>query len=532
MDLKLTWSSPFPPPWGNPAATVDRSKAYYVEVGYMDVEDPSVACFANGTIAGIFQTCQHENAFNLAHHTKSALMAAPSPSDFSRIVGEITTGGSYKISGGFYISMFSINTGHCVADGKVPGNVGKTLPEIVGTIPELHNRLQTAASTGHGRWLVHPWPGSPASVRDRVGQLISVLVDRFSFVLKVDGRSGSSHAEAQGYFILSGFEDPEHHLLTSTFYPGPFCAANSRTGCSVTTAQNLAFDTLDALDGNASDPAAVFTWINAETVFPKVYHNIHSWQGFLQKPLGFYVFGYNASDALLVAQGAIPVAAPPVVPGRTIYDIQRSLNVVSHPRLREVFNGLSFIAQGGWLTYQWSNARVEGASAPRKRTFTLPWRPPGTAGPWEYYIGVGYDDVHPEDIGKPCLATEFATCGEEHAFNLAHVVQTDVLAVSRGPVIVDGKTLTTLRAVLHEVTTNPFYRLSTGFYAFVFDYEGSCVAHGADRQSVGKTLPQMMRSRRMTEGGSAELHQKFKDAAERGGDWVTYPWRNSPGNVS
>jgi len=34
----------------------------------------------------------------------------------------------------------------------------------------------------------------------------------------------------------------------------------------------------------------------------------------------------------------------------------------------------------------------------------------------------------------------------------------------------------------------------------------------------------------MTDGGSAELHQKFKDAAERGGDWVTYPWRNSPGD--
>ena len=60
------------------------------------------------------------------------------------------------------------------------------------------------------------------------------------------------------------------------------------------------------------------------------------------------------------------------------------------------------------MTYQWSNQRVAGDPAPRKRTYTMPWKPEGSTGPYVYYFGVGYDDVHPADIAVPCLATQFA----------------------------------------------------------------------------------------------------------------------------
>ena len=68
------------------------------------------------------------------------------------------------------------------------------------------------------------------------------------------------------------------------------------------------------------------------------------------------------------------------------------------------------------------------------------------------------------------------------------------------------------------------------FYGFVFDYSGRCVAHGADERFVGLTLAQVMeRSKNLSSDGDGEaLHRRFVAAAEAGGGWVSYAWRNSP----
>lgn len=66
-----------------------------------------------------------------------------------------------------------------------------------------------------------------------------------------------------------------------------------------------------------------------------------------------------------------------------------------------------------------------------------------------------------------------------------------------------------------------------GFYGFVFDFSGRCVAHGADETFVGLTLPEVLA--RTQNGGvdGAQLHRRFVAAAEAGGGWVSYPWRNA-----
>jgi hypothetical protein len=56
--------------------------------------------------------------------------------------------------------------------------------------------------------------------------------------------------------------------------------------------------------------AQVFNKINTATVFPKDVGKIY-WQGFLQKPIGFYVLAVNASDGHLLAYGANPTAVMP-----------------------------------------------------------------------------------------------------------------------------------------------------------------------------------------------------------------------------
>mmetsp|Transcript_33088 Transcript_33088/g.61143 ORF Transcript_33088/g.61143 Transcript_33088/m.61143 type:complete len:822 (+) Transcript_33088:71-2536(+) len=532
-NLKLTWDSAFPPPWANPSQKVDPAKAYYVEVGYMEVENQGPTCNAHGGKEGTFESCQHENAYNLVRHAQAELKAATVADDFDSLVAQLSHG-PFKIVANFYVSMFAVSTGTCVADGNNASNIGRTLQDILKdgghrNVEETHAIMKNASQTNHGRWVAHPWIERNVQFM-RSGGGVDELANRFSFVVGVTPPQGSVYAVAGGYYLFSGFSDPEHHMLGATFLQEPYCKANSRTGCSVITAQNLVFQAHDELD-RTGDAAAVFKRVNTETVFPKKYNNVHHWQGYLQKPIGFYVFAYNASNALLLAQGAIPVAAPPVTPGRTTYAVQRALSMVTHPRLREVFLGIVFIAQGGWVTYQWSNARQQGKPAPRKRTYAMPWRPAGSTGPFEVYFGVGYDDVHPEDVAKPCYANEFATCSEEHSYNLAHIVQTDMISLGTAKITVDKEEISTIEALFKKVTDSSFYKLSTGFYPFVFNFDGTCMAHGSHSGSVGLTLSQMVAMRNI-EGVPPDLHDQFKAAAEKGGEWVTYPWKDTPGAES
>jgi len=67
---------------------------------------------------------------------------------------------------------------------------------------------------------------------------------------------------------------------------------------------------------------------------------------------------------------------------------------------------------------------------------------------------------------------------------------------------------------------------AAGFYGFVFNYDGLCVAHGADSSFVGKTLGEVLQLTQNTEADAATLHERFKQAAEAGGEWVSYAWRN------
>ena len=46
---------------------------------------------------------------------------------------------------------------------------------------------------------------------------------------------------------------------------------------------------------------------------------------------------------------------------------------------------------------------------------------------------------------------------------------------------------------------------SPGFYGFVFSYDGTCVAHGADDSFVGLSLKQVFERSHIEEGGAAAL---------------------------
>lgn len=66
----------------------------------------------------------------------------------------------------------------------------------------------------------------------------------------------------------------------------------------------------------------------------------------------------------------------------------------------------------------------------------------------------------------------------------------------------------------------------TNFYGFVYNFEGVCVAHGADPAFVGLHLTEVLARTRNTDVDGHALHRRFVAAAEAGGEWVSYAWRH------
>ena len=111
--------------------------------------------------------------------------------------------------------------------------------------------------------------------------------------------------------------------------------------------------------------------------------------------------------------------------------------------------------------------------------------------------------------------------------NLAHIVQTDLYRLGNSETITlaDDTAIDTVEALFAAIYTNDFYKLSTGFYPFVFTHSGECVAHGYDSAHVGRTLAEIVADLGI-EGSDENLNAQFTGAAEKGGAWVGYPWKN------
>lgn len=76
-----------------------------------------------------------------------------------------------------------------------------------------------------------------------------------------------------------------------------------------------------------------------------------------------------------------------------------------------------------------------------------------------------------------------------------------------------------------ELIQNHRFNLDTGFYPFVVSVaDASCAAHGANPSWAGRTLADIFDEAGIRFADTEALHQRFVDAAGRGGDWVQYLW--------
>ena len=101
---------------------------------------------------------------------------------------------------------------------------------------------------------------------------------------------------------------------------------------------------------------------------------------------------------------------------------------------------------------------------PRRRAYVLPWQRGLGGGVPEAYIGVGYDDMHPNDVGLPISATDFVLGSEDYSVNLVQAMVADLAqVVSGGAVLIDGKRYTTMQ--VHPIRSRAPQRLLRGCYA-------------------------------------------------------------------
>jgi hypothetical protein len=68
----------------------------------------------------------------------------------------------------------------------------------------------------------------------------------------------------------------------------------------------------------------------------------------------------------------------------------------------------------------------------------------------------------------------------------------------------------------------------SGFYGFVFSYDGVCVSHGENSEFVGLTLSAVLERTDNRKVNGESLHARFVAASEAGGGWISYEWRNTP----
>ena len=156
----------------------------------------------------------------------------------------------------------------------------------------------------------------------------------------------------------------------------------------------------------------------------------------------------------------------------------------------------------------------------------------------------------PCDTPLPCctrltlhLGTRIAQCKQDYNYPCSWANAEGLVGHVQSMLFMEATY--TLDEAFDLATTSPEYggdaqgtykgmtALSTNdwLYPFIYDFESAtAVAHGARPDFVGRTLHDIIGSSPTLSAvlDGRELHEQFKDAANNGGGWVAYSWKNLP----
>ena len=132
------------------------------------------------------------------------------------------------------------------------------------------------------------------------------------------------------------------------------------------------------------------------------------------------------------------------------------------------------------------------------------------------YVGVGFNhvkrDYMPAPRGTECSSAYNQVCSVYNAYTLISHVEAECLAESAAA---------DQRARLWDkISTGDDFTLAGGFYAFIYDYNGTNVAHGAVAAFRSLALWTIIKHAGLDAFiDGHKLHQAFQKAADAGGGW-------------
>jgi hypothetical protein len=392
------------------------------------------------------------------------------------------TAGTYNPTDAQGFEPFVLENGAFVAHGSDASVIGKTLEEYLSAAaipqPGVAAAWSNAATDPNGRWVTFVGPSYGESkhriayVEAKNGKVVGAAFDDVPLPLKLGGCS-------------TGFNDK----------------------CSITASRRLVGQGLSLT--MVADDAADLAKAWYEVTFTRDQLHVDS---------GFYIFAYAfgaGTKGECVAHGAKSAFV-----GKNLTEILAFVGnkAVDGEELHDKFVAAA-LNGGGWVDYAWKNNPE--ADPFYKIAFITGVRRFGI----NYYVGVGFTHKPKPSRAGPgcsaCSAKYSLPCSIANTFTLISHVQAQALTATPKAQLWDMLSA-------DQVVPDGF-KIDGGFYDFSYDFNGTCTSH-ANPLNRGLTLWGILDRVKIPPEAvdGHELHQKFVDAAEMGGGWVNYGWRNSP----
>lgn len=418
--------------------------------------------------------CSRVNSEWVATDTARRLSEELRKEQNDSFVFEHVTLQEYNMEKGFYPFVFDRVTAACVAHGSNPSLVGESLDSIFTTMgigfssaTALHNRFVQAA-TDEGDWVQYIW-------RDNED---SPIVNKVAFVTNVTDR----------YYLGVGYN---HEQLP----PDLPCSDKFDSWCSINNVRSLVGKAQLRLN-------------EAETLeqFEAALYDISFDTEAYVIPGGHYIFMYHYEGALMAHAHLHRFS------GHALPYIFENLNrdpeegAALHKVLKRAADG----ENDGWAQYKWKNKVDEPEYI--KIAYNVKIEFMGE----KYYLGCGYNFIMGDVV--PASTTSDALCSP--FFNLPCAFGTTLQLSSHAlshaissPLAVDD--------MFDAVALEPSLK-SGDYFVFMFDYNSTCVAHGAVPSYKGMMAAQVFGDAGISASDGNSVHEHFRDAAELGGGYVYY----------
>lgn len=469
-------------------------KDYYAGVGYNEIlYPPAMPC-----TTAYAADCGETNVMSIMGNVTTALRTAGSYANFQKVFQEISDKTSYRLDTGFYVFAYEFD-GKCVAHGGNPTFVGKSLSGILSSVGNtfvdgvaLHMQF-VAAANEDGGWVAYPWKNTNAEgIYSKVAYIMKVSMNNkhYYFGVGYNNICGASP-------LTSCAEDARQSCLPMEALPYQHKAGCET--CTISHAHTCAIqNTVSLLSRVQGDSLMTFGDITNGEDF--------------EDDTGFYVFIYEFAGPC-VAHGANGAFVGKKL--QEILDMVGNTYTQGDPLHDDFVKAAT--QGGGWVGYKWRNKNSDTIT--NKMSYIIKLIKNGKP----YYAGVGFNgDAVP--AVTDCTPTKAKPCAEANTLSVIGKAMVDMYAQMNDP--------TAFNQIFKDIddqstAVSKKLRIEPGFYIFAYDFDGPCVAHGANSKHVGKTLPQILTSVGNTFVDGDKLHQDFVAAAKKGGGWVNYEWRSN-----